>query len=450
MVNVLNESSFYQRLTKIDNAVETNHSFKLIGKVTRVLGMRIEVAGLVLPLNTLCEILVSDTKKVIAEAVAFSKDITYLLAVDSIEGIRPGTPVIPFLNERVAKVGNQFLGRVVDANGSPLDMGGDIIDPVIYPFHPTLMNPLLRQKITQPFDVGVRAINALLTIGRGQRIGIFAGSGVGKSVLLGMMTRFAESDVVVVGLVGERGREVKEFIEDILGPVGLARSIVIAAPSDTAPLQRVNAALYATSMAEYYRDQGKNVLLILDSLTRFAQAHREISLATGELPATKGYAPSVFGKISQLVERAGNGIKQTGSITAFYTVLADSDEMNDPISDHIRSVLDGHIVLSKKLAETNHYPAIDIEKSISRVMCSITDKEWQACTNAFKRIYSLYLQNEDVVHMGIYQAGSDPRLDDAILRNESFIKFLIQAMDEKQSLPNSLQELKNLMMKVSV
>jgi flagellum-specific ATP synthase len=297
-------------------------------------------------------------------------------------------------------------------------------------FAQTRINPLARRPIKQPIDVGVRTINSVLTVGQGQRMGLFAGSGVGKSVLLGMMTRGTNADVIVVGLVGERGREVKEFIEEILGPEGRARSVVVAAPADAPPLMRLKGCETAVTIAEYFRDQGLNVLLLLDSVTRYAMAQREIALAVGEPPATKGYPPSVFAKLPALIERAGNGSDGQGSITAFFTVLSEGDDMQDPIADAARAILDGHIVLSRELADAGHYPAIDIEKSISRVMPQVTSETHLQHARVLKQIYSLYQQNKDLITLGAYQTGSDPMLDKTIEMMPGINHFLQQGMTD--------------------
>jgi flagellum-specific ATP synthase len=303
------------------------------------------------------------------------------------------------------------------------------------------INPLARRPIHQPMDVGVRAINAILTVGQGQRMGLFAGSGVGKSVLLGMMTRGSVADVVVVGLIGERGREVKEFIEEILGAEGRERAVVVAAPADASPLMRLKGCETAITIAEYFRDQGMNVLLLMDSLTRYAQAQREIALAVGEPPATKGYPPSVFAKLPALVERAGNGGEGQGSITAFFTVLTEGDDLQDPIADAARAILDGHIVLSRELADAGHYPAIDIEKSISRVMPQVTSPEHLQLARLLKQFYSLYQQNRDLISIGAYSQGADPRIDRAILQKPYLDQFLQQGMKEVVSYDTGLSEL---------
>jgi flagellum-specific ATP synthase len=307
------------------------------------------------------------------------------------------------------------------------------------------INPLSRKPIREALDVGVRAINSVLSVGRGQRMGLFAGTGVGKSVLLGMMTKFTNADIVVVGLIGERGREVNEFVLKILGEEGLKRAVVVASPADDSPLMRVHGALRATSIAEYFRDQGLDVLLLMDSLTRYAQAYREIALAIDEPPATKGYPPSVFAKLPQLVERAGNGDVDGGSITAFYTVLTEGDDNNDPIADSARGVLDGHVVLSRSLAESGHYPAIDIEASISRVMPDIVENAHLLLARELRRLYSTYQQNKDLISVGAYRPGSDPRIDQAIAKNPAILEFLQQDMNEAVDMSRSLSELSQLL-----
>jgi flagellum-specific ATP synthase len=341
----------------------------------------------------------------------------------------------------MVKVGPEMLGRVIDGAGAPLDGKGPLRCEGETRLTGTAINPLQRAPITQTLDVGVRAINALLTVGRGQRIGLFAGSGVGKSVLLGMMARYTEADIIVVGLVGERGREVKEFIEKILGEEGLRRSVVVASPADNTPLMRLHGAWLSTAVAEYFRDQGQNVLLIMDSLTRFAQAQREIGLAIGEAPATKGYPPSVFARLPQLVERAGNGAQGTGSITAFYTVLTEGDDQNDPIADSARAILDGHVVLSRRIAESGQYPAIDVEASISRVMHDIVPTDQTNDARKLKQTLSAYEQNRDLVAIGAYTRGTDPRIDAAMALWPQMQRFLAQGMHESVSLPDSVAQL---------
>jgi flagellum-specific ATP synthase len=381
-----------------------------------------------------------------------------------VEGVVPGTRVFPVEvvqtlprpgsvahprrrpsdRGRHLPVGNELLGRVLDGAGRPLDNLGPLQASHSAPLNVRAANPLGRAPITDVLDVGVRAINSMLTVGRGQRMGLFAGSGVGKSVLLGMMARYTSADVIVVGLIGERGREVKEFIEQILGPQGLKRSVVVAAPADTPPLMRLQGAAYATAIAEHFRDQGKNVLLIMDSLTRFAMAQREIALAIGEPPATKGYPPSVFAKLPALVERAGNGKVGGGSITAFYTVLTEGDDQQDPIADAARAILDGHIVLNRTLADAGHYPAVDVEQSISRAMHNITSEDHQRLTRRLKQLYSRYQRNRDLIAVGAYSPGSDPVLDEAIALHPKIESFLQQAINERSGIAESMSGLSSL------
>jgi flagellum-specific ATP synthase len=361
-----------------------------------------------------------------------------------IHGLEQGARVIPTGRVCEAVVGDHLLGRVIDGAGKPLDSLGPIHTDEVRSLTGQTFNPLARTPIREPLDVGVRAINALLSVGRGQRLGLFAGSGVGKSVLLGMMTRYTNADVTVVALIGERGREVKEFVENILGEEGLQRAVVVAVPADNPPLRRLHGAMLATSIAEHFRDRGKQVLLLMDSLTRYAQAQREIALAIHEPPATKGYPPSVFAKLPMLVERAGNGDKGGGSITAFYTVLAEGDDQNDPIADAARAILDGHIVLSRRLADAGHYPAIDIEASISRAMNDITRPGHQEAARSFKHLYSLYQQNRDLISVGAYEQGSDAQIDMAIAAMSSLNGFLRQSMRTPVNLEQSLQDLEAL------
>ena len=376
---------------KVDNL---NNRVAVAGKLTRVVGLTLEAVGCRAAVGSLCHIETLDGV-LEAEVVGFAGDKLYLMPSEQLKGVIPGAKVTPLSEEHGIPVGMSLLGRVIDGVGTPLDGLGDIMTADTARYTTQRLNPLARRAITQPMDVGVRAINAMLTVGQGQRMGLFAGSGVGKSVLLGMMTRGTTADVVVVGLIGERGREVKEFIEEILGAEGRERAVVVAAPADASPLMRLKGCETALTIAEYFRDQGLNVLLLMDSLTRYAQAQREIALAVGEPPATKGYPPSVFAKLPALVERAGNGGEGQGSITAFFTVLTEGDDLQDPIADASRAILDGHIVLSRELADSGHYPAIDIEKSISRVMPMVTSDEHLMMARTLKQFYSLYQQNRD-------------------------------------------------------
>lgn len=414
------------------------------GILTRVVGLTLEAKGLRAPVGSQCKI---ETMNgfVDAEIVGFNDQTLYLMPNDHISGVLPGARVIPQLNDTGLPVGMSLLGRVVDGLGRPLDGLGKINAEHYLKFAQKPINPLSRRPISQPIDVGVRAINSVITVGQGQRMGLFAGSGVGKSVLLGMMTRGSEADVIVVGLVGERGREVKEFIEEILGVEGRKRSVVVAAPADSSPLMRLKGCESAVTIAEYFRDQGLNVLLLLDSVTRYAMAQREIALAVGEPPATKGYPPSVFAKLPALVERAGNGGEGQGSITAFFTVLSEGDDMQDPIADAARAILDGHIVLSRELADSGHYPAIDIEKSISRVMPQVVSETHMQQARVLKQVYSMYQQNKDMITLGAYQKGTDQMLDQAINMMPRVNAFLQQGMRDVISYDDGLQGLAQLL-----
>lgn len=399
------------------------------GKLTRVVGLTLEAVGCRAAIGSLCSV-ETDNGLMDAEVVGFDGDKLFLMPSEQVTGIIPGAKVTPLNETQGIPVGMELLGRVLDGVGKPIDGKGEIVTGKTTSFTATRINPLARKQISQPLDVGVKAINAMLTVGQGQRMGLFAGSGVGKSVLLGMMTRGSTADVVVVGLIGERGREVKEFIEEILGEEGRARSVVVAAPADASPLMRLKGCETSLALAEYFRDQGLNVLLLMDSLTRFAQAQREIALAVGEPPATKGYPPSVFAKLPQLVERAGNGNNEQGSITAFFTVLTEGDDLQDPIADASRAILDGHIVLSRELTDAGHYPAIDIEKSISRVMPMVTSDFHQAAARGFKQAYSLYQQNKDLIAIGAYSQGADAKIDRAMRLKPAMDQFLQQGMKE--------------------
>jgi flagellum-specific ATP synthase len=411
------------------------------GRLTRMVGLTLEAAGVQAAVGDRCQIVSADQAQIEAEVVGFSGDRLYLMPTGDIHGLKPDARVVPRPRAGTVRVGPKLLGRIVDGAGLPLDDLGPIEAEASVRLTGTPINPLRRAPITQPLDVGVRAINGLLTVGRGQRIGLFAGSGVGKSVLLGMMARYTAADVIVVGLIGERGREVKEFVERILGPGGLARAVVVATPADHPPLMRLHGAWLATSIAEYFRERGQNVLLIMDSLTRFAQAQREIALAIGEAPATKGYPPSVFARLPQLVERAGNGVNATGSITAFYTVLAEGDDQNDPIVDAARAILDGHIVLSRRIADGGRYPAIDVEASVSRVMHDIVPDTQLALARRLRQTTATYEHNRDLITIGAYQHGTDPRIDAAIARWPQIEVFLHQDMHERVTLERSISQL---------
>ena len=444
------QSRLLHRLQKTTKRIDRLPNYQASGRIIRATGMVLEAVGLRVPLGSACQIEMARADGSIrsrfaeAEVVGFSGDHLYLMPLEELSGLAPGARVFPLGGRNSARrfpLGSSLLGRVLDGNGRPLDSKGPVDEAPHAPLATAPLNPLIRAPIDSPIDVGIRAINSLLTVGRGQRMGLFAGSGVGKSVLLGMMARYTQADIIVVGLIGERGREVQDFIDNILGPEGLKRAVVVAAPADTSPLQRLQGASYATRLAEDFRDQGLNVLLIMDSLTRYAMAQREIALAIGEPPATKGYPPSVFAKLPGLVERTGNGPKGGGSITAFYTVLTEGDDQQDPIADSARAILDGHIVLSRQLAESGHYPAIDIEASISRVMTSIIAPEQLQLAQQFKQLFSRYQRNRDLISVGAYSPGHDPMLDKAVQLYPQLEKFLQQRIDERASIDASLQAL---------
>ena len=429
------------------------------GRLTRAVGLVLEAVGLRLPVGSDCLIELPPgypEKTAEAEVVGFAGDKILLMPLSVVDGLLPGARV--YAPESPAgggggagprtkrlPVGDGMLGRVVDASGRPLDGLGPLDVDQEVPLSRAPVNPLTRAPIKDVLDTGVRAINAMLTVGRGQRMGLFAGSGVGKSVLLGMMARYTSADVIVVGLIGERGREVKDFIDNTLGKEGMARAVLVAAPADTSPLLRLQGAAYATCLAEYFRDRGKSVLLIMDSLTRYAMAQREIALAVGEPPATKGYPPSVFAKLPALVERAGNGEinaeGQGGSITAFYTVLTEGDDQQDPIADSARAILDGHVVLSRSLAESGHYPAIDIEASISRAMTALIEPSQFESVRAVKQMLSRYQRNRDLISVGAYAPGHDAQLDKAIALYPKIEAFLQQTMDERADYATSVSQL---------
>lgn len=417
----------------------------LEGKLSRMVGLTLEAVGCRAPIGSRCRVETKTGKMIEAEVVGFAGDRLFLMPTGDPYGLEPDCRVIPISHESLVRVGFNLLGRVLDGAGNPLDNKGSLNTNAKVPLTGKTINPLSRKPIRETLDVGVRSINSLLSVGRGQRMGLFAGTGVGKSILLGMMTKFTTADVVVVGLIGERGREVNEFVQKILGEDGLKRAVVVATPADDPPLMRANGALLATSIAEYFRDQGLDVLLLMDSLTRYAQAHREIALAINEPPATKGYPPSVFAKLPHLVERAGNADVGGGSITAFYTVLTEGDDNNDPVADSARGVLDGHIVLSRNLAEAGHFPAIDIEASVSRVMPDIVDSEHLKMMRELRSLYSLFQQNKDLINVGAYKPGSDPKIDRAIAKQSAIREFLQQDMNQAVDLNRSIIELSELL-----
>ena len=415
------------------------------GTLVRLVGLRLEARGIMASVGSCCEIIGQDGHKIEAEVVGFNDKTLYLMPMTEPVGIGPGASVRLASSLGTACLGPELLGRVIDGRGEPLDGKPKPACKSRLSLLGLPINPMERGPIDSVLDVVVKAINGLLTLGRGQRVGLMAGSGVGKSVLLGMMTRFTKADVVVIGLIGERGREVQAFIQESLGEEGLAKSVVVAAPANVSPVLRLKAAHLTHVIAEYFRDQGLNVLMLVDSLTRVAHAQREIGLAIGEPPTAKGYPPSVFALLPNLIERAGVGRHGHGSITAIYTVLAEGDDANDPIVDIARASLDGQVMLSRKLADAAHYPAIDLNGSISRVMQTLLPPDDLKMANKFRRLWSLYQQNQDLIQVGAYEAGSNPSLDEAIRLREDMDNFLRQDMHEGHDADRTREEVRTLL-----
>lgn len=431
------------RIAQLTTRVDAVPPPPVEGRLTRMVGLTLEAVGVQAAIGDRCEVCSTHGARIDTEVVGFAGERLFLMPIGDLHGIEPAARVMPVRRGGTVAVGPELLGRIVDGAGQPLD---GLPPPECRErarLAGTQINPLARQPIEDPLDVGVRAINSLLTVGRGQRIGLFAGSGVGKSVLLGMMARYTTADVIVVGLIGERGREVKEFVERILGPADRRRAVVVAAPADSSPLMRLQGAWLATAIAEHFRERGKSVLLLMDSLTRFAQAQREIGLAIGEAPATKGYPPSVFARLPQLVERAGNGASGGGSITGFYTVLTEGDDQQDPIADSARAILDGHIVLSRRLAEAGHFPAIDVEASISRVMQDIVTPRQIAAARQLRQAVSTYNQSRELVAFGAWKPGANPALDHAVSIWPGIERFLQQDLRERADLAQSQRALES-------
>ncbi|MGD8471819.1 MAG: flagellar protein export ATPase FliI [Desulfobacteraceae bacterium] len=431
-------------LAKYHRCVDTACTIQANGKVTNVVGLVIEAQGPVSRLGTVCDIYTrSDSRKITAEVLGFKDNKVLMMPLEEIRGIGPGCPVVARQHRAVIPVGPGLLGRVIDGLGNPIDNKGPIAAESEYPIYGTPVNPLTRKRISKPLDLGIRAINGLLSVGCGQRMGIFSGSGVGKSVLLGMIARKTAADVNVIALIGERGREVNEFIDKELGEKGLERSVIVAATSDHLPLIRMRGAFIATAIAEFFRDQGQHVNLMMDSVTRFAMAQREIGLALGEPPTTKGYTPSVFTLLPKLCERAGTSANR-GTITGLYTVLVEGDDTNEPIADALRSILDGHINLTRDLSTQNHYPAIDVLSSISRVMDDIIDSEHRQYANKLKETLAIYRKAEDLINIGAYVAGSNPKIDYAIEMIEKISNYLKQGIDETTDFDESISQLAQL------
>lgn len=428
---------------KYENRMKKANLIKMMGRVSKIIGLMVESSGPAVEIGEVCEIYpIKEGEPLMGEVVGFHQDKVLLMPLGDMTGIGPGSLVVAKGHALEVDVSNALLGRILDGLGNPIDDQFKPASEARYSANNDPPNPLYRDRIVKPLQLGIKAIDGLLTCGQGQRMGIFAGSGVGKSTLLGMIAKYAKADVNVIALVGERGREVREFIENELGEEGLKRSVVVVATSDKPALVRVKAALIATSIAEFFRDQGKNVILMMDSVTRFSMAQREIGLAIGEPPVTRGYTPSVFSVLPRLLERAGNGA--VGSITGLYTVLVDGDDFNEPISDAVRGILDGHIMLSRKLAAYGHYPAIDVLDSISRVMPQIVDEEHLLAAMRFKEIYATYKNAEDLINIGAYAKGTNPHIDLAIDKYDDFIAFLKQRTHEFSDLDNTVENLKGL------
>ena len=432
----------------LDEALKSLDSVQLAkvsGRLVRVSGLILEGLGCHQPTGQRCYVEQTDGSLLEAQVVGFNREITYLMPFKKPLGLATGARIFPIREEARLRIDDSWLGRVVNGLGEPLDDQGKLTGHDLLPPLPPPVNPLRRRPVEEPLDVGVRAINSMLTLGKGQRVGLFAGSGVGKSVLLGMITRQTKADVVVVGLIGERGREVQEFILHSLGPEGLRKAVVVVAPANESPLMRLKAADLCHSIAAYFRDRGQDVLLLMDSLTRYAMAQREIALALGEPPATKGYPPSVFGMLPELVESAGNGVSPTGSLSALYTVLAEGDDHQDPIVDCARAILDGHIVLSRKLAEVGHYPAIDIGASVSRCMAQVTGPEHRNAARLLKELYSTYEKIRELIPLGGYTPGADARTDRAVQLAPAIERFLRQETGQDADLDFSVRTLQQLL-----
>ncbi len=425
---------------KYFNAVESCVTIRPEGRISKVVGLVAEGDGMGLGIGSLCTIKNTYGREVMAEVIGFRDEKVLLMPYGNIRGMSSGSRIIPMADAPVAAVGDELLGRVVDGMGEPIDNKGPINASEQYPLYGNPINPMDRKSIKEAVDVGIGAINTMITLGRGQRVAIMAGSGVGKSVLMAMITKHTSADVTVIGLIGERGREVKDFVTETLGEEGLKKSVVVAATSDSPPLVRIRGAYLATTIAEYFRDQGKNVLLIIDSITRFAMSSRDVGLAAGEPPTSRGYTPSFFVQIPILLERAGY-LENSGSITGIYTVLVEGDDLNDPVGDTVRSIVDGHIVLSRDLANKGHYPAIDVLASVSRVMRDVTSKEHIKLRDKAIDIIAAYKGAEDMISIGAYVDGSDPKIDQAKKIMPAINRFLRQDIEKRVSIDMGVAEL---------
>lgn len=419
--------------------VEKSEPLRVYGRIVEITGLTIKATGLDVSIGEACRIYSDGATPVDAEVVGFKEGKVILMATGEVSGIRHGSRVLPMGKNISVKVGDKLIGRVIDAAGNPIDGKGPV-EGVDYSLFAHSPNPLMRQRIVEPIDIGIRAMNGLLTCGKGQRVGIMAGSGVGKSVLLSMIAKYSEAEVNVIALIGERGREVREFVEKNLGEEGLRKSIIVVSTSEKAPLAKVRGAFMATAIAEYFREKGKNVLLLMDSLTRVAMAQREIGLAVGEPPTTRGYTPSVFALLPKLLERVGTS-ENEGSITGLYTVLVEGDDMMEPVADTARSILDGHIVLSRELAMENHYPSIDVLQSVSRVMPHVIDERHKDVADKFIEVLSIYKKFEDMINLGAYKKGSNFKVDYSIKIIDRLKSYLKQDMDSLIDYTDSVQGL---------
>lgn len=439
-----NKGVLTDRLSEAMASLDSIPVARVTGQLVKVNGLMLQAVGCRFRLEQRCLVEAADGEMIEAQVVGFDHHVAYLMPIRQLGGLFAGAKVIPLDGDSTVQLGEHWMGRVVNGLGEPLDDGGPLKGGERVALDTPPINPLKRRPVDTPLDVGVRAINGLITLGKGQRIGLMAGSGVGKSVLLGMITKNTTADVIVVGLIGERGREVREFIERNLGEAGRQRAVIIAAPADESPLMRLRATKLCHRAAEYFRDQGKDVLLLMDSLTRYAMAQREIALSLGEPPASRGYPPSVFSLLPQLLERAGNSEHPNGSLTAIYTVLADGDDQQDPVVDSARAILDGHVVLSRDLAEQGHYPAIDINASISRCMSGVTDVSHTTVANQFRQLNANYQQVKELLPLGGYQSGQDPELDQAVTMQPLLKAYLQQGVEEAADYPGSLTQLAQL------
>ncbi|CZF86021.1 flagellar protein export ATPase FliI [Grimontia marina] len=444
MSNSLSHDLLSERLSDALASLDSIPIARVTGRLVKVNGLMLQAVGCRFKLEQRCLVETAEGDMIEAQVVGFDHNVAYLMPLRRLGGLFAGAKVVPLDGDSTVQISSQWLGRVVNGQGESIDDGAPLKGGERVSLEPKPINPLKRRPVDTPLNVGVRAINGLLTVGKGQRIGLMAGSGVGKSVLMGMITQNTEADVIVVGLIGERGREVREFIERNLTPEARQKAIIVAAPADESPLMRLRATLLCHRVAEYFRDQGKDVLLLMDSLTRYAMAQREIALSLGEPPASRGYPPSVFSLLPQLLERAGNSENQYGSLTAIYTVLAEGDDQQDPVVDSARAILDGHVVLSRQLAEQGHYPAIDINASISRCMSGCTQPSHVTVANQFRTLYSNYLQVKELLPLGGYQPGQDPELDRSVAMYPHLKAYLLQDVSEKSDCTDSLTALAQL------